>query len=388
MSDDFPFTFGDASDEDEGSAGLFCAPKTKSSTRIKAPAEQEPYHAQIDEDGWFHRTGKSVQELMMQDKNGANKVKMRADHYYMLRQYQEAYEIAREYCEIVASNDVRPVQGDGGLARSTIITNAEAAGVLKVTDSKELQEMALRCALKLGKTNEAAKLADELTLQDTGVVFLKAKAYMAVGRLSDASLCLVQYQKTRSSNYSIWRCLAECLHQYSSQAEGPQSSSSTIPTTTSATPTEQIVPILSLISVLRAIHLMRCSTWSPAPYAQARFNRELKIMEDLRLELESCCGINPVWLLDDDGAPAESATHEAVAQSRLEEYQRKVVLPAQEALRMLSGGTLGGSSCAVEQEVVEYIVAAWDAQLIAPSPAGAAEDDEDVDADATRARNK
>lgn len=98
----------------------------------------------------------------MQDKNGANKVKMRADHYYMLRRYQEAYEIAKEYCEIVASNDVRSVQGDGGLSRSSTITDAGAAGVLKVTDSKELQEMAVRCALKLGKTDEAAKLADEL----------------------------------------------------------------------------------------------------------------------------------------------------------------------------------------------------------------------------------
>ncbi|KAG9321813.1 hypothetical protein KVV02_006559 [Mortierella alpina] len=386
MSDDFPFTFGDTSDEDEGSAGLFCAPKTKNSTRIRAPGEQEPYHAQIDEDGWFHHTGKSVRELMMQDKNGANKVKMRADHYYMLRRYQEAYEIAKAYCEIVASNDVRAVQGDGGLSRSSTIADAEAVGVLKVTDSKELQEMAIRCALKLGKTDEAAKLVDELTLQDTGVVFLKARAYMAAGRYNDACVCLVQYQKTRSSNYSIWRCLAECLHQFASQAEGPSSPPSIIPTTTSPTPKKQIVRILSLISVLRAIHLMRCSTWSPAPYAQARFSRELTILEDLRLELQRCCGINPVRTLDEGGAATDRAAQDAAAQSRLEEYQQKVVLPAQDTLRMLRGDAAGVSHCPVEQEVVEYIVAAWDTQLIAPSPTGAAEDDEDQDE--PRARNK
>ncbi|CAO3566040.1 unnamed protein product [Mortierella alpina] len=387
MGDDFPFSFGDASDEDEGSAGLFCAPKTKNSARTKAPAEQEPYHAQIDEDGWFHRTGLSVRELMLQDKNGANKVKMRADHYYMLRRYQEAYEIAKEYCEIVASNDVRSVQGSGGLSRSSTITETEAVlGVLKVTDSKELQEMAIRCALKLGKTDEAAKLVDELSLQDTGVVFLKAKTYMAVGRYNDASVCLVQYQRTRSSNYFIWRCLAECLHQYSSQAAALPSPSSAIPTTTSPTLKKQTVRILSLISVLRAIHLMRCSTWSQASYAQARFCRELEILDNLRLELETCCGISPVYALDEGGSTMDRATQDAAAQSRLEEYQRKVVLPAQDTLRMLQDDTLGDGSCPVEQEVVEFIVAAWDAQLIAPAPTGAVEDDEGEDEG--RARNK
>ncbi|KAF9573853.1 hypothetical protein EC968_007810 [Mortierella alpina] len=262
MSDDFPFTFGDASDEDEGSAGLFCAPKTKNTTRIRTPAEQEPYYAQIDEDGWFHHTGKSVRELMMHDKNGANKVKMRADHYYMLHRYQEAYEIAKEYCEIVASNDVRSVQGDGGMSRRNTTGDAEAIGVLKVTDSKELQEMAIRCALKLGKTEEAAKLADELRR----------------------------------------------------------------------------------------------------------------------------CGINLDYASEEGGAAMDAATQDAAAQSRLAEYQRKVVLPAQDALRMLKSSSLGDSKWPVEKEVVEYIVAAWDAQLIAPSPVAAAEDDED-DSEA-RARDK
>ncbi|KAF9954984.1 hypothetical protein BGZ70_010394 [Mortierella alpina] len=285
MSDDFPFSFGDASNEDEGSAGLFCAPKIKNSARIRAPAEQEPYYAQIDEDGWFHRTGLSVRELMMQDKNGANKVKMRADHYYMLRRYQEAYEIAKEYCEIVASNDVRSVQGDGGLSRSNTITDTEVVGLLKVTDSKELQEMAIRCALKLGKTDEAAKLVDGL-----------------------------------------------------------------------------------------------------APYTQARFSRELEILDDLRLELERCCGISPVSTSDEGGSTTDRATQDAVAQSRLEEYQRKIVLPAQDTLRILKGDTLGDGNCPVEQEVVGFIVAAWDVQLIAPSPTGAVEDDEEEDE--ARARNK
>ena len=100
---------------------------------------------------WFHRTEKSIQELMLQDKNGATKVKMRADQHYMLHQYQEAYDIAREYCHIVASNDF----GTTSEAKGNV-------GVPKVVDSKEMQEMALRCAMKLEMFDEAAALADEL----------------------------------------------------------------------------------------------------------------------------------------------------------------------------------------------------------------------------------
>lgn len=98
-------------------------------------------------------------------KNGAIKVKMRADHYYMLHQYQDAYEIAREYCRIVASNDLTTTSGDGGIRRPEAGTDS-GAGALKVTDSREMQEMALRCALKLRMFDEAARLADELVGQD------------------------------------------------------------------------------------------------------------------------------------------------------------------------------------------------------------------------------
>ncbi|KAG0364473.1 hypothetical protein BGZ54_007504 [Gamsiella multidivaricata] len=165
MEDDFPFSFGNVSDQDEGSDGLFCALKTKGNgKRTKAPVDQEPYYAQIDEDGWFHRTGKSVRELMLHDKNGATKVKMQADHCYMLHKYQDAYDIAQEYCYIIARNDL------GAATESREVqspkTCADKTGVLKVTDSKEMQEMALRCAVKLGKFVEAEALADDLEAKD------------------------------------------------------------------------------------------------------------------------------------------------------------------------------------------------------------------------------
>jgi hypothetical protein len=56
MEDDFPFSFGGGSDQDDNNTeddGLFCAPKDKKKAAAKAKALlcQEPYHAQIDEDG-------------------------------------------------------------------------------------------------------------------------------------------------------------------------------------------------------------------------------------------------------------------------------------------------------------------------------------------------
>lgn len=52
MDEDFPFSFGNVSDGDEGPDSLFCAPKQKASaSRAKLLAEQESYHAHIEEDG-------------------------------------------------------------------------------------------------------------------------------------------------------------------------------------------------------------------------------------------------------------------------------------------------------------------------------------------------
>jgi hypothetical protein len=98
-------------------------------------------------------------------KNGATKVKMRADHYYMLHQYQQAYEIAREYCRVVSSNGLHIASGDGGIRQPEEGTD-HVSGSLKVTDSREMQEMALRCAIKLDMFDEAAKIADELVSRD------------------------------------------------------------------------------------------------------------------------------------------------------------------------------------------------------------------------------
>ncbi|KAF9431095.1 hypothetical protein BGZ76_000583 [Entomortierella beljakovae] len=374
MDEDFPFSFADLSDQEEGAEGLFCAPKNKKAPSKAQQVDQDPYYPQIDKDGWFHNTGCSVEESMLQDKSGATKVKMRADHYYMLHQYQQAYDIAIAYRKVIEENIINSAQGDGGMQRrenradATGGAGAVAPSVLKVTDSKEMLEMALRCALKLEKFTEAAVLADELTTQDVGAVLVKAKAYNAVGRYNDAALRLVQYQKTRSSNYLIWKTLGECLYQShcnTSLNSGIERKSS--------------LP-LALISYVRARHLMHASTWPEIDFARRRYDREMKELNNIISDLEVECGL----ILENNNTIDQSGRYEHqqdvdVMSLREREYEDKIVTPAKNIL-----GTT--DSFPFESEVVEFIVNTWNPQLISTSTEIDQEDEGDIDQDS--ARNK
>ncbi|KAG0283666.1 hypothetical protein BGZ96_011945 [Linnemannia gamsii] len=406
MDDNFPFSFGGGSDQDDNNTeddGLFCAPKDKKRAAAKAKAllNQEPYRAQIDEDGWFHNTGKTTYELMTQSKTGATKVKMRADHYYMLHRYQEAFDIAQEFCELVRTSGLSVSQGqnDGGFRRTDTEGGAATDTVLKVSDPKEMQEMALRCALKLNLFDVAASLADELVMHDTGIVFLKAKAYVAVGRFNDAALGLVQYQKSRTGNYSIWRTLGECLSQSTtavrSEPSGPlvSTAASTSTSTSTATAKESlfssldtlsislpssttkiaVVHILALMCILRARYLMRISTWALVPYAQARYDNEMNLLDEQRVELERICGLDLEITTTSATTVGDETDRMAVSeleQRRLEEYELKVVAPTRKFVQEMkeSGATtLIPDQGSFELEVVEFVVKTWDAQVIALS---------------------
>ncbi|KAF9928209.1 hypothetical protein FBU30_002552 [Linnemannia zychae] len=414
MEQDFPFAFGATSDQDDnGDDGLFCVSKEKKKAAAKARAllNQEPYRAQIDKDGWFHSTGKSTFELMTQSKSGATKVKMRADHYYMLHRYQEAFDIAQEYCEIVRSIGLSVSQGqnDGGLRRPGERTADN--GLLKVTDPKEMQEMAMRCALKLNRFDIAVRFADELVMHDTGIVFLKAKAYVAVGRFNDAALGLVQYQKSRTGNYSIWRTLGECLQQSTlpSELSVPLASTPTSPSTSTITATDSLPPlhtllsslsskptivhILALMCILRSRHLMRISTWAQVPYAQARYDNEMNILDDQRLVLERICGLD-FRIIDGEQTEgtAGKSLEELVAQRRLEEYEQKIVVPARKFISNIKESEMThttSDNTLFALEVMEFIVKSWDAQVVVltGSTSGIAVDDEDL-AGEVSVRNK
>ncbi|KAG0054933.1 hypothetical protein BGZ83_010058 [Gryganskiella cystojenkinii] len=415
--DNFPFAFGATSDnEDEGNDdGLFCAPKTvnpttnntkttsSSSSRNATLAilkDQEPYVAQIDQDGWFQRLGKPIRELMLQDKNGATKVKMQADYNYMLHRYQQAFEIAQEYCQIVAENEAsvklasgssnsnqnNVSSGGGGMQRSdSIVTDGtEGGSILKVTDSKEMQEMMVRCLLKLNRPEAAVTIAEGLTSQETSIIFLKAKVFTAVGRHRDAAITLFDYQKARASNYAVWRALGECFHEASLRPVRSQTTTtataalegfSSMSLSSSEAPVN-LSSLLALICVLRARHLMRVSIWSQVSYAQARYDREMQIIENQTSEYERACGLPS--LMEDDAL-------------RIQEYESKIVNPSRLALRVLENTKGSNQICDDDDgfplDVVKMVISSWDPQLIESSATGVPAEDEDQTAEPS-VRNK
>ncbi|KAF9336305.1 hypothetical protein BG006_009043 [Podila minutissima] len=367
-NDDFPFSFGNVSDDEE-SDGLFCQPKVVAqpadSAHIKAAPE--PYYPQIDQDGWFHKSETSVQETMLQEKTGATKIKMRADHYYMLGQYKEAYDLAREYCRIIALNEINLIdRGSGGIARpdeGSTTSSSNGGDILKVTDSKEMQEMIIRCAIKLGRMSEAAELADGLIALEPGTVFLKAKVYSAVGRFNDAAHILVDYQKTRSSNYAVWRSLGEAI---SKSIQGTSTDSiPTSPTANSDDSVDFVKATTALLAFLRARHLMRCSLWSNASYAQQRYDREMSILCREIASLEQRCDI----LRQSDPSPNNDLSMQT-------QYESKIITPLRNMLDSLNDSSVSSLASTVTTstiqevllpEVVDFVVSAWDPQVISSS---------------------
>ncbi|KAF9295867.1 hypothetical protein BGZ74_010583 [Mortierella antarctica] len=368
-NDDFPFSFGNVSDDEE-SDGLFCQPKVVAqptdSAHIKAA--QEPYYPQIDQDGWFHKSETSVQETMLQEKTGATKIKMRADHYYMLGQYKEAYDLAREYCRIIALNEINLIdRGNGGIARPddrSTTSSANGGDVLKVTDSKEMQEMMIRCAIKLGRISEAAELADGLIALEPGTVFLKAKVYSAVGRFNDAAHILVDYQKTRSSNYAVWRSLGEAISK-SIQGTSTDSTPASPLTADSEVTVDFVKATTALLALLRARHLMRCSLWSNASYAQQRYDQEMGILCREIASLEQRCDI----LRQSDSSPNNDLSMQT-------QYESKIITPLRNMLDSLNDSSAPSLASTVTTstiqevllpEVVDFVVSAWDPQVISSS---------------------
>ncbi|KAG0362236.1 hypothetical protein BG005_006375 [Podila minutissima] len=385
-NDDFPFSFGNVSDDEE-SDGLFCQPKVVAqptdSAHIKAA--QEPYYPQIDQDGWFHKSETSVQETMLQEKTGATKIKMRADHYYMLGQYKEAYDLAREYCRIIALNEINLIdRGNGGIARPddrSTTSSANGGDVLKVTDSKEMQEMMIRCAIKLGRISEAAELADGLGNEisftknmgfqfprqialEPGTVFLKAKVYSAVGRFNDAAHILVDYQKTRSSNYAVWRSLGEAISK-SIQGTSTDSTPTSPLTADSEVTVDFVKATTALLALLRARHLMRCSLWSNASYAQQRYDQEMGILCREIASLEQRCDI----LRQSDSSPNNDLSMQT-------QYESKIIAPLRNMLDSLNDSSAPSLASTVTTstiqevllpEVVDFVVSAWDPQVISSS---------------------
>lgn len=130
--------------------------------------------------------------------------------------------------------------------------------------------------------------------------------------------------------------------------------------------------------ILRARYLMRISTWAQVPYAQARYDNEMSILDEQRVELERICGLDLLTTTTSATTTADERNRTAVSeheQRRLEEYELKVVAPTRKFVQEMkeSGATtLIPDQGSFELEVVEFVVKTWDAQVVALSESSTA----------------
>ncbi|KAG0224792.1 hypothetical protein BGW42_004852 [Actinomortierella wolfii] len=306
---DFPFTFGDVSDGEEVE-GLF-VDKKAAKKRAALKANEEPYQAQIESDGWLLHCLESPEEVMY-EKNGANK----------------AYRVATVYCQVVRDNNAGTVSNHNDRS-------------FKVTDCRDLEEMRARAALKLGKAEEAAQIVDNMTSPDAGFVFLKATVYKAAGRYNGkesflylAIKCLVDFQRTRSSNYAIWRQIAECLYPYLDEHD---------PSVSTTTASDDLKSALALISISRSRFLMEAASWPESGFGHARYVRELTHIKNLQSRIEkSALNIDPQLKEIDKDA------YDQKVEALVETWRS---LPSSEE----QGNVLG----TLDRSVVDYIWETW-----------------------------
>lgn len=152
-----------------------------------------------------------------------------------------------------------------------------------------------------------------------------------------------------------------------------------LPSSTTTKPT--VVHILALMCILRARYLMRISTWAQVPYAQARYDNEMSILDEQRVALERICGLDLETATTTTATTADEAAvsedEQRQEQRRLEEYELKVVAPARKFIQEMNERVATAfipdqdQGCSpFELEVVEFVVKTWDAQVVALSESG------------------
>lgn len=181
--------------------------------------------------------------------------------------------------------------------------------------------------------------------------------------LPDAAHILVDYQKTRSSNYAVWRSLGETIliSIQDTAIPSPFTPDSDLVTFGKAT--------TALLALLRARHLMRCSLWSSASYAQQRYDREMSILCKDIASLEHRCDI-----VRHDVSNADIDDPSMHAQ-----FESKIITPLRNILdswkdssaSSLTTSTMTTVTTTTQEillpEIVDFVVGAWDPQVISSS---------------------
>lgn len=98
----------------------------------------------------------------MATKNGPNELKSSIEHHYLHGRHAEALRLALEYIQYVEQN------------RAT----------MRVQSTREMLEIAARCALRVEDVATAVQCAEKIESNDPGTWLLKGEVYEAAGRFA------------------------------------------------------------------------------------------------------------------------------------------------------------------------------------------------------------
>ncbi|KAI9316609.1 hypothetical protein BX666DRAFT_177737 [Dichotomocladium elegans] len=204
--------------------------------------EQEPYEAKQEPHGWFHEF--DSYETLMQERHGPNQLKSAIEHDYLYKRYDKALAGALKFIEL---------------------TRAKQS---KVSSTREMSEIAIHCALRLGRLDLAEQLVDEKQASfETGSLLLEARVYALCGRPGDALAALVRYHALRKLDYNAWHLLARIVQDTKSD--------------------NSMRNHVAKLAIQRAIRIMTSSHWPlHIDHVKRRYERELVQLEALASQVQ------------------------------------------------------------------------------------------------------
>ncbi|KAG0168454.1 hypothetical protein DFQ28_003241 [Apophysomyces sp. BC1034] len=204
---------------------------------INYSAKQETEGASLTQshDPWFHST-KDFEALMLEH-HGPNQIKNAIEHDYLYKRYDVALEKALAYIRVAETNTA-----------------------CKITNTREMSEIAVHCAARTGRFDILEDMLDrKQTTQELGSLLLKGRMYPLCGRWADAMKVLVEYNKNRKLDYAVWVRMSQLVMDAGK---------------------EDIKRDLAQLCINRAIHIMTSCRWNQSiEFARVRFEKEKEAVQ-------------------------------------------------------------------------------------------------------------
>ncbi|OZJ05175.1 hypothetical protein BZG36_02220 [Bifiguratus adelaidae] len=243
--------FGIADDEDDYKP-----------SRVK-PIQEQQYNAKENVEGWFH--GEATVPELLTRKLGASQLKSAIEHHYLCKRYNEAYDLSKQWIQFVEAGHPD----------------------CKLSNAREMREVAAHCAMKLGHYDEAADwMKGTGDTAEPGLYILKGEVYTNANQYKDAIQALKRYNEMRRLDYNSWRLLGIT---FANMATGSQIKSICSPITL-LPPIHPFALHYAHLCLHYSHHLMTVRRWSKLEQVQRRYRKELHRINAIVQAIQSAGG--------------------------------------------------------------------------------------------------